>query len=68
MSRRGLGFQFVELFEQLFVGAQALGFRLNLAAHQASRINSSRRHHRIDRAVMHRRRPTTISPNRVICS
>ncbi|MNC41098.1 hypothetical protein D3C75_898490 [compost metagenome] len=34
IATAGLGFQFVELFQQLFVGGQALGFRLDLAAYQ----------------------------------
>ena len=37
VATAGLGFQFVELFQQLLVGRQALGFGLNLAAHQTLR-------------------------------
>ncbi len=37
-----LGFQLIELFQQLLVGGQALGPRLDLATHKPSRINNSR--------------------------
>jgi len=49
----GLGLQFVELFQQLRIGRQALGPRLNFATHQPFTNKQLTRQHRVNRSVMH---------------
>ena len=49
-----LGFQFVEFFQQLAVGRQAFGPRVDLAAHQTLANKQLARGHGINRAEMHR--------------
>ena len=48
----GLGLQLVELFQQLGIGRQALGPRLDFAPHQAFADKQLARHHRVNRPVM----------------
>ncbi|MNE57981.1 hypothetical protein D3C80_1529840 [compost metagenome] len=48
-----LGFQFVQLLEQAGIGRQALGPRLDLAAHQAFSNEQLPRKYRLDGTVVH---------------
>ncbi|MCY1180018.1 hypothetical protein D9M73_204460 [compost metagenome] len=54
VATAGLGLQLVELFQQLLVGGQTLGFGLDLAAHQRFADKQFARNHRVHRTVMHR--------------